>query len=80
MNNLDIDECKKKGIAVFYTPKANIIAVAEHIFTFILCFLNCLHIKYIRPLTAGPEKAISALCRVVAPAPIVTCLTSAKAP
>ena len=37
VNNIDIDECKRKDISVFYTPEANLIAVAEHVFTFILC-------------------------------------------
>ncbi len=35
-NNVDIDECKRKNIAVFYTPEANITSVAEHVLTLIL--------------------------------------------
>ena len=36
VDNIDIDECKKKNVAVFYTPKANIASVAEHVMTLIL--------------------------------------------
>ena len=35
-DNIDIDECKKKNVAVFYTPKANTTSVAEHVMTLIL--------------------------------------------
>ena len=35
-NNIDIEECKKKNVAVFYTPEANITSVAEHVMTLIL--------------------------------------------
>lgn len=36
-SNIDIEECKKKNIAVFYTPEANISSVAEHVMCLILC-------------------------------------------
>ncbi|MCK5332570.1 hydroxyacid dehydrogenase [Candidatus Parcubacteria bacterium] len=36
VDNIDIDECKKKNIAVFYTPNANQTSVAEHVMTLIL--------------------------------------------
>ena len=35
-DNIDINGCKKKNIAVFYTPKANITSVAEHVMTLVL--------------------------------------------
>lgn len=35
-NNIDIDECKRKNVAVFYTPEANISSVAEHVLALIL--------------------------------------------
>ncbi|MBI4599962.1 hydroxyacid dehydrogenase [Candidatus Uhrbacteria bacterium] len=35
-NNIDVEECKKKNVAVFYTPEANITSVAEHVMTLIL--------------------------------------------
>ena len=35
-DNIDIDECRKKNVAVFYTPEANITSVAEHVMTLVL--------------------------------------------
>lgn len=35
-NTIDVQECKKKNVAVFYTPEANIVSVAEHTMTLIL--------------------------------------------
>lgn len=35
-DNIDIDGCKKKNVAVFYTPNANITSVAEHVMTLVL--------------------------------------------
>lgn len=35
-NNINIEECKRKNVAVFYTPEANISSVAEHVIALIL--------------------------------------------
>ena len=35
-DHIDIEECKKKNVSVFYTPEANITSVAEHVMTLIL--------------------------------------------
>ena len=35
-NNIDVEECKKHNVCVFYTPEANLTSVAEHVFTLIL--------------------------------------------
>ncbi len=35
-NNIDIEECKKKKLALFYTPEANVTSVAEHVMTLVL--------------------------------------------
>jgi len=37
-NNIDIEECKKHNVSVFYTPEANLTSVAEHVFALILAF------------------------------------------
>ncbi|MDP2630459.1 MAG: hydroxyacid dehydrogenase [Candidatus Uhrbacteria bacterium] len=35
-NNIDVEECRRKNVAVFYTPEANISSVAEHVMALIL--------------------------------------------
>ncbi len=35
-NNIDVEECRRKNVAVFYTPEANIVSVAEHVMTLIV--------------------------------------------
>lgn len=36
VNNIELEECKKRNISVFNTPHANIVSVAEHVFALIL--------------------------------------------
>ncbi len=35
-DNIDVKECKKHNVSVFYTPEANLTSVAEHVFALIL--------------------------------------------
>ena len=35
-DNIEVEECRKHNVAVFYTPEANLSSVAEHVFALIL--------------------------------------------
>jgi len=40
VNNIDIDEARKRNIPVYYTPNANYESVAEHALTFMMVLLK----------------------------------------
>ncbi len=44
MDQIDVEACRKRGIALFNAPEGNRVAVAEHALGMLLCLFNKLHL------------------------------------
>ena len=77
-NNIDVGECKKHNVSVFYTPEANLTSVAEHVFALILSVEVIISIT--TPSGTSPPFLSFMPCTKVSAAFALTCSMSASRP